>query len=240
MQIVSTPIELHKALQVEHAYYMSAPDGETHASVDEFINNWKDYDIDLNHIIRWDFHVQDDADLETIDSHGPMGSTYCDVVFVMPRKGYLFSNRIKHVKAHETPKLLAFLKKHWEYMQSQWGPVPEIDYISNSTPRSEFLIEIERLTNHRVMTWFNPLVAAQDESSEKGSPTRAMDRAAAVAIQQVVGDVLELIDKGIPDVNGGYALVPYPVDGQMGPIEDIGDVDIAGDLSSWYFNMIQS
>lgn len=236
MQVATNANDLHQALHVEHSYYMSAPDGETHASVDEFIKNWEGYDIDLNHIIRWDFHKQTSDYPDEINSLGPLGSTYCEVVFVMPRKGYLYSNTIKNVKAHETPKLLAFLKKHWEYMQAQWLPIPEIDYIPNSTPRSEFLTEIKRITEHRVKNWFSPYQLREGEAP----PSIQVEQAAVASIQQVVGDVLELIDKGIPEVNSGYALFPYDRDGTMGPIEDVGDVDIGGSLAEWYFSMINN
>lgn len=239
MQVIDSAPELYKAMQVKHAYYMSAPDGESHESVEEFISNWRDYDIDLNHIIRWDFHKQTDDDVEIVRDFGPVGSTYCEVVFVMPRKGYLFSNRINDVKAHETPRLLAFLQKHWEYMQSQWDPIPDLRYVPKFNPKSEFLEEVKRLTHHRTMTWFDPLVAAHDKSSEPGSPTRAMDRAAAVAIQQVVGDVLGLIDKGIPGVNGGYSLMPFKVD-RTPALEERDIADIAGNLADWYFHAINN
>jgi ribosomal protein S18 len=240
MQVISNATELHKAMQVEHAYYMSTQDGDTHACVDDFISNWRDYDIDLNHVIRWDFVKQTDDYPEEIRELGPVGSTYCRVVFVMPRKGYLFSNVIKNVKTHETPKLLAFLKKHWEYMQSQWGPVPEIDYIANTTPQSEFLTEIKRITDRRALNWYNQLLPILGDNSDQHAPSKEVDRAVVTTIQQVVGDVLELIDKGIPGVNNGYALFPYDRDGTMGPIEDVGDVDIGGNLAEWYFNSINN
>jgi hypothetical protein len=228
--VVSDAKQLHTLMHQQHEYYMSAPDSETFESVDEFIANWKDYDIDLNHIVRWDFSVQDSEYPEETRDYGPKGCTYANIVWVMPRKGYLFGNIIKDVKVHETPRLLAFLQKHWGYMQKQWAPVPDVIYDPVTSARGVFLDAVTRITDFQTTPVF-------DTDKEVTYTAQSVDELIHARVHQTAVDILSLVDTGVAGVNEGYHLIPV---GDL-KADDLNHVnDLAGELATCYFDMINT
>jgi len=219
MTLIATSTDLYKALSTaKHPYYHSSEYEETHEHMSEFLAAWKDYDIDLNRVIRWDIReVKDDFsnpnDMTDEDRRyfGEPGSQYALVHFVAPRKGHTFTHRILNLMPGEVPQLYVFLKKHWEYTQQLWDPLPHIEYVPPTTPRSRFLDRVKTVTKDH-------------EIGESGMPGHFRIQANK-QIHQAVASVLGVIDDS-------YVLLERPEDEDM-PLD--AGLNIAGELAKTYF-----
>ena len=84
--------------ECKHSYYMTQGQwGEVghhqnFDSIGEFLDEWRDADLDYNRVHRWDFE------------HNESGEMFFDVFFVLQRKAKLFSCRVKIKKTDETEK----------------------------------------------------------------------------------------------------------------------------------------
>jgi hypothetical protein len=224
LETVATPTDLMKAMQAaKHPYYQSSDTTDSFKDINAFLESWKDYDIDLNRVIRWDIrNVSDDfpepADMEPsdIDYYGPWGTQYMDIHYVAPRKGYTFSNRILNLKPGDMPRLCAWLNKHWEYTRLMWDPIPTTIYVPPESPRSRFLDKIKAVTDQHIVSPVIPGDSLRQERNER--------------VQAVVRDVLEVIDTG-------YLLFEQSSDMDV-PLDPI--LNIAGELAKTYFDEINS
>lgn len=221
---IATSTDLLKALRApEHPYYHSSQYEETYPSMADFLDAWKNYDIDLNRVIRWDItDVKDDfSSADQMDENdrrqfGEWGSQYADIHFVAPRKGHTFTNRIQNLKPGDIPRLYTFLKKHWEHTQMLWDPIPHIEYVPPTTPRSRFLTRVKEITDAR--------------SAIPAGESNPMQAAIHSRVTATAGDILALIDNS-------YVLMERPEDEDM-PLDP--GLNIAGELAKTYFDEINS
>lgn len=221
---IATSTDLLKAMRApEHPYYHSSQYEETYSCMADFLDAWKNYDIDLNRVIRWDItDVKDDfSKAEEMDDNdrrqfGEWGSQYADIHFVAPRKGHTFTNRIQNLKPGDIPRLYMFLKKHWEHTQMLWDPIPHIEYIPPTTPRSRFLEKVKAITeSHTVVP---------------GGDAEHLRNVINKKVTAVAGDILGIIDDS-------YVLMERPEDEDM-PLDP--GLNIAGELAKTYFDEINS
>ncbi len=224
MTVVATPTDLLKVLSsAQHPYYQSSQHEETHENMASFLNEWKQYDIDYNRVVRWDirsvnndFSKAEDMEPSDIDYYGPWGTQYVELAFVAPRKGHTFTQRILNIRPSDMPALYAFLKKQWNYTQEMWNPLPTLEYSPPVTPQSRFLdkvqavVETHTLASHTEPTHVNNLV------NDK--------------VHCAVRDVLGVIDDS-------YVLLERPEDDTT-PLDP--GLDIAGELATTYFAQINN
>lgn len=97
--------------EIEHSFYCSGRYMECFYSWDEFVENWQEYDIDLNLIIRWDWNLPTDKDPEAIT-----------VFYLLQRKGYI-TECLVYIQKKDEEKIIEFLKPHWERIQKNWLPI---------------------------------------------------------------------------------------------------------------------
>ena len=95
--------------------------GEKHSSLDDFISNWSDADLDYNVIVRFDIEQQSDEN----DDYNPTDKLVLKVVWLMQRKGTLWQTScpIQDTK-EDLEKLVAFLKPRHDYNQQLWSIDP--------------------------------------------------------------------------------------------------------------------
>jgi hypothetical protein len=224
LETIATPTDLMKAMQAaKHPYYQSSDTSDSFKDIGAFLESWKDYDIDLNRVIRWDIrNVADDfpdaVDMESsdIDYYGPWGTQYIDIHYVAPRKGHTFSNRILNLKPGDMPRLYAWLKKHWEYTQLMWDPIPTTVYVPPESPRSRFLDKIKSIVDYQTVAPSGDVGHVHDKLSAK--------------IHTVAHNILEVLDQDY------ILLEKADDDGQ--PLDV--SLNIAGELAKTYFDEINT
>lgn len=115
-------METLKELSVEHPYYASDSNYYSNEASSEFetmtdfLAEYKDADVDMNLVYRWDIKPRDEENTET-------GRYYAEVFIIGQRKGLYKPNYIKHVNEEEAKQFLEYLKPHWERLTEMWKPV---------------------------------------------------------------------------------------------------------------------
>lgn len=106
--------------EVEHPYHCSPhdyyrPPSETleYETIDEFLLEFGDSDIDMNYVFRWDWHT-DAGESMTLDR--------VEIFFIKQRKGIFMPVIVTHPSRDDEPKLRKFLEKHWHLTQKLWDP----------------------------------------------------------------------------------------------------------------------
>lgn len=201
-------------LRVEHPYLCEAADEiQYYRTVDEFISEWDDVDIDLNLCFRWDIHKNEvyskDPEDRRADSEGVFH-------FLLQRKGYRITCKVEQVNATDFSKLNEFLRPHWEKIKRIWEPLSSLypnpeknlaqinqlaqtkEELSSSSPnyhreQQQRFIESIQETVHLAMT------------QTLGEVVK--DEMLANATRKVARDLLLLLD-GTGN-NDGYHVVPH-------------------------------
>lgn len=107
--------------EAEHPYYCNLSNytcndvGQKFKSFDEFLEEWKDSDLDYNLLFRWDWHDSNNPENEIVGDE-------LQIFWLLQRKGHYIFSIIKVTKEDE-PKVVEFLKPHWEYMRELWEPL---------------------------------------------------------------------------------------------------------------------
>lgn len=157
LKTITTQTALLDAFSVGHPYYQDGETDKAFKNVSEFLTFWGKYDIECNRIVRWDIKDPKEdysTEAEFVDDlkhglsnyFGNWESKYGEFHFMAPRKGYLFTHRVLNILPNDMPRLLAFLKPHWEYTQKMWDPLPTIEYVPVDSPQSIFLDKIRVAT----------------------------------------------------------------------------------------------
>lgn len=111
-----------KLWEYEHPYYMAEGNYfasgvhnccQNFESLDSFIEEWKDADIDLNRIHRWDFNCEDDQKLPT----------QVTFYYVIQRKANILSCTVKIDASKDEEKIRKFLRPHAILNQKLWEGV---------------------------------------------------------------------------------------------------------------------
>jgi hypothetical protein len=107
-----------KQLSVNHAYYCSDSNYYSNdASVsykiwDDFMDEFKDSDMDYNLCFRFDLLKDDDTDF------------YYAMIFMMQqRKGKFVPIHVGLITEEDVPSIVAWLTPRWEYMKKLWKPI---------------------------------------------------------------------------------------------------------------------
>lgn len=107
-----------KDLAIDHDYYAhdsnyySNEAGGVYDTWKEFYEEFKDADVDLNLVYRWDIKKRDDVE-----------SYYMQIVIIGQRKGIYAPWRIDNVFEEDVPEILEYLRPHLEKLISIWQPL---------------------------------------------------------------------------------------------------------------------
>lgn len=116
-----------KLYETNHPYYMSQGcyfDRGCHheyESWEDFLEEWRESDIDYNWIIRWDWSTLEDMELTPINHED---EELLQIQFFLQRKSYPISCYIR-VNRDQEPEIKEFLNKYWLYMKEMWAPFSE-------------------------------------------------------------------------------------------------------------------
>ncbi len=107
-----------KDLAVDHDYYTSdsnyySNDASGHyENWDSFYNEFKDADIDMNLVFRWDIYKKDEEK-----------GYYMQVTIIAQRKGIYMPIHIDSVEDKHVEQIKEFMKPHFEKLVSIWNPL---------------------------------------------------------------------------------------------------------------------
>jgi cystathionine beta-lyase family protein involved in aluminum resistance len=107
---------LDQLTSTEHPYYASDSNHysneaqESFNTVSEFLEEYKDADIDMNLAYRWDI-------TKTKNKYS------AQVVFIQQRKGIYFPVQIKSITEADVEQFIEFLKKHKQKLMEIWLPL---------------------------------------------------------------------------------------------------------------------
>lgn len=110
-------------LSIKHDYYCADSNYFSYESSkywdnwSDFYNEYKDCDIDLNLIFRWDIVQYENA------------STYYMKIFVIhQRKGIFAPHTIRLIEESDVIEIINILRAHYRKLISIWNPVSKFKY----------------------------------------------------------------------------------------------------------------
>ena len=112
--------------EVDHPYYMNEGNyyqSGCHSdfeSLDDFLAEWAECDIDYNRVHRWDWREGDDWEIVSDGSDDVVGRL--SIYFVMQRKANLHSCDVA-VRRSDEPRVIEFLKPHAAREVAIWHPL---------------------------------------------------------------------------------------------------------------------
>ena len=107
---------------VDHPYYCAESNwysNEAYLRYDswaEFIGDWGDLDLDLNHVFRWDWHEPDEDNTQA----------RLQVFVMLQRKGLFKPIDIFGMKVEDEPSVREWLEKHWDKIGEMWAPIADL------------------------------------------------------------------------------------------------------------------
>jgi len=107
-----------KDLAVDHPYYASDNNyysneaSSSNVTMSEFIQEWKNADIDMNLIYRWDVH-----------EHEGLGTYWAEVFIIHQRKGIYHPVIIHAFHEDEVEAFVSLVSKHKEVLMKLWEPL---------------------------------------------------------------------------------------------------------------------
>lgn len=105
-------------LAVDHDYYASDDNHYSNDAVGryntwiDFYEDFKDADIDLNLVYRWDVYKRESSE-----------EYYMKIVMILQRKGIYMPIHIKSVENKDVEQILKFMKPHFEKLLKIWQPM---------------------------------------------------------------------------------------------------------------------
>lgn len=121
-------------LSVRHPYYASDINYysnepcKTHACFSDWYEEFKDADIDMNLIIRFDVYEEDEDN--------EFGSCYAQITIIHQRKGIYAAHLINSFDEEDEKLLIPLLQRHWQRIKDNWEPISSIDH-ENEYSREE-------------------------------------------------------------------------------------------------------
>lgn len=109
-----TKLESIHKLSKSHPYYCSTSNYDDRSwngeweTMTDFLNEFKDADVDMNLVFRWDI-LRDG------------GNYYAEVFMIHQRKGAFSPHTIKSIEEHEVDEFIEFLNKHKETINKLWN-----------------------------------------------------------------------------------------------------------------------
>jgi hypothetical protein len=112
-----------KKLAVAHPYYASDSNyysneaSMSYETMADFLDEWEEYDVDMNLVYRWDVYERYDEDDE------PLGVYSAEVFIILQRKGIYKPISIDRIEETDVPRFRKYLQSHLETIQMMWRPI---------------------------------------------------------------------------------------------------------------------
>lgn len=118
-----------KDLAVEHPYYCNLsnyhsvePYGQ-YETLSDFLEAFKNTDMDYNLLFRWDVKKKTDEDDDSEDDSTEKESYSAEFFFVMQRKGDFRAFEVKTLTEEDVESFLDFVRPRYEHLLSLWTPL---------------------------------------------------------------------------------------------------------------------
>lgn len=113
--------------EAKHPYY--ATEGNffesglhtTYKSWSDFLPEWRDADMDMNHVYRWDWYEGEDEGAGEYTGDDNYRNGVLKLFYIGQRKAKCFSCEVSVCRADE-PAVLAFLQPRFEHLFTMWTP----------------------------------------------------------------------------------------------------------------------
>jgi len=112
-----------KQLSVDHPYccsdtnYYSNDASMRYDGFPEFLQEWKDSDLDYNLCFRWDIKEKTDSD------DNLTGKYEMEIFMILQRKGIFMPIKINRVFEEDLKDILEWLNIRKDYLISLWNPI---------------------------------------------------------------------------------------------------------------------
>ena len=93
----------------ESNYYSNEPN-EEYETMEDFLDEWFDADVDYNHVFRWDVSVDEDD-----------GNVYAQVFVMLQRKGIFKPIYIENFEPESVDRFVDFIRMHEEVVKKLWN-----------------------------------------------------------------------------------------------------------------------
>lgn len=162
-----------ESLICDHPYYCA--EGNFHKSGlhtewpswAAFLREFKDADLDYNHVWRWDWPPSEDD----------LPADRLKIYMVAQRKAIYESHEIK-VKPEDEPSIRAFLEKHAARTAEMWAPIP----LDTRAPR--WMELVQALDGYIDFLWKLAPEVLTDEQEEEAADVKDRIRTAARALEE--------------------------------------------------------
>ncbi len=110
-----------KDLAVDHDYYASDNNyysndaSGNYENWNDFYEEFKDADIDMNLVFRWDVTRKEEEE-----------GYFMQVIIIAQRKGIYMPIQIEDVKDEDVEQIKEFMKPHFEKLVSIWNPLNKL------------------------------------------------------------------------------------------------------------------
>ena len=101
---------LEQLASYDHPYYGTGYGEETYENFEDFFEQNKSYDVDLNLCYRWDLRKNDD------------GTYNLELFTILQRKGKVVSHYVDKFEQKDVPLLQEYLKPHQDKLKMIWSP----------------------------------------------------------------------------------------------------------------------
>lgn len=115
--------------EVDHPYYCNEGNyfareevGDEFKSWASFFEAYKDADMDLNLVFRWDWKEGEDCGAGTFTGDVNYRNGHLLIFWMGQRKGLYRYSKVEVCRADE-PQVREFLQKRWEHLQTLWAPL---------------------------------------------------------------------------------------------------------------------
>ena len=115
-------METLKKLAVDHPYYASDNNyysneaGARWETMTDFLAEFRDNDVNMNLVYRWDVKPRDENNLDT-------GRFYAGVFIIHQRKGIYAPHYIANINEEEAKQFIEYLKPHHAKLKELWQPL---------------------------------------------------------------------------------------------------------------------
>lgn len=115
--------------EIDHPYY--GPEGHLsqYKSWNDFLEDWKDNDDDMNFLIRWDWNGmtldENFDDIPIVPKDDNYRAYTLKLFYVLPRKS-MFINCEVEVCRNDEPDVIKFLEEKFKYVKLLWKGISDL------------------------------------------------------------------------------------------------------------------
>lgn len=113
-------------LAVKHEYYCSTSNYHSrdcnfkYETLQDFLDDMSDSDMDMNLLFRWDVSEKNSTDVES--DKNPPKEYYAEMFFIHQRKGNFVCYEIDTITEEDVDAFVYFVKPRYAHIMKLWAP----------------------------------------------------------------------------------------------------------------------